>query len=350
MAHNLNINEKTGKASLFVVKEPAWHGLGTVVDEALTSKDAIIKSGLDYGVRKVPNLAAIPVDFEYPDDEQDYVQNERSFSTIREDTREILGTVGAEYQVIQNVDAFDWFDSITEAKEAMFQTAGALNKGEKIFITAKLPSYIRIGNSDDIIEQYLLLFNSHDGLSTMEIVFTPTRVVCNNTLTYALNTANSRYKIRHSKNATVRLKQAQNILQLNNKMAANADQIYNEMAKLKLTDEDIHGYLSKVLLTDYEMQELKDGAHMLDCVSTRKRNMLGDMYRYYHIGAGQNTVETNGTMWGIFNAVTGYYQNQHRFRDDSHKLHSISRGDTLTKTIKAYNIAVESVRAGELVL
>ncbi len=350
MAHNLNYNEKIQRHAFFGVKEPAWHGLGKIVDNMLTSEEAIIAAGLDYEVVKVPNFAAIPIDFDYPDDEQDFVKSEGSYSTVRTDTRDIIGLVGNNYTIVQNKDAFTWFDDLVKAKEAMFTTAGAIGKGERIFITAKLPGYIRIGNSDDVIEQYLLLFNSHDGTKAVEVMFTPVRVVCNNTLTYAMNTATVKYRIRHTNNVKSKLDLAAKVLNINNMLVEKASDVYNKMAKFKLSNNDVRAYLSKVFLTDAEMEDMKLGADMRDVVTQRKRNTLADIFLYYFEGNGQNTNEAKGTLWGAFNAITGYYQNSYNFHNDSSKMHSITHGNVLTKTALAYKVANDFISAGEVVV
>ena len=85
--------------------------------------------------------------------------------------------VGKDYQVVQNRDAFSFFDSIVEGEGILYETAGALGKGERLFVTAKLPNYIWVGN-DDLIEKYLFLTTSHDGFGAITAAFTPVRLVC----------------------------------------------------------------------------------------------------------------------------------------------------------------------------
>jgi phage/plasmid-like protein (TIGR03299 family) len=126
------------------------------------------------------------------------IVSDNSFYTYRPDTDAILGDkLGAEYEVIQNVDAFSFFDSIVGGDGIQYETAGALGKGERIFITAKLPNYIKVGN-DDLIEQYLFLTTSHDGFGSITAAFTPIRIVCANTLNAAMQSRNNSIKIRHT--------------------------------------------------------------------------------------------------------------------------------------------------------
>jgi hypothetical protein len=147
MAHQINFNQKTGKDSFMSVKEKAWHGLGQIIESYPTSCEAIQHAGLDYIVEKHPlftydsnnhvwgNPDAIP-EIEVPN----------FFATVRADTEQVLGVVGNDYEVVQNRDAFSFFDAIVGGGDGiLYETAGALGNGERFFITAKLPDYIRVG-------------------------------------------------------------------------------------------------------------------------------------------------------------------------------------------------------------
>jgi hypothetical protein len=90
------------------------------------------------------------------------------------------------------------------------------NKGERIFITTKLPGYIKVGG-DDLIEKYLFLTTSHDGFGSITAAFTPIRIVCNNTLNAALSNCSNSIKIRHTQNAKERLEQAHKVMGIANK-------------------------------------------------------------------------------------------------------------------------------------
>ncbi|MFR1445981.1 DUF932 domain-containing protein, partial [Acinetobacter baumannii] len=78
-------------------------------------------------------------------DDGSEVVSKSSFYTYRPDTNAILGDrLGKDYEVVQNIDAFSFFDAIVGGEGIQYETAGALGKGEKIFITAKLPGYIKV--------------------------------------------------------------------------------------------------------------------------------------------------------------------------------------------------------------
>src|SRR6187549_740059 len=221
MAHNIHLNEQTGKHSFFSVREKAWHGLGQVVQDYPTSKEAIHFAGLNYTVekRKLFTLSSENVnpEIEVPD----------FYATLRTDTNDVLGVVGKDYEVMQNEDAFSFFDAIVGGDDGIqYETAGALGKGERIFITAKLPDYIKVG-SDDLIEKYLFLTTSHDGFGSIMAAFTPVRIVCNNTLNAALRNHSNSIKIRHTANAKDRLEEAHKVMGISNQLSAQLEQVFN---------------------------------------------------------------------------------------------------------------------------
>jgi len=130
MAHNLNYNDRTGKYSFFSVQEKAWHGLGQIVSEYPTSQQAIVAAGLDYNVVKTPLLTKgqiLHYNEQGLETESEEIEVENYFANLRTDNNTVLGVVGKDYQIVQNRDAFGFFDAIVGGdKGILYETAGAL--------------------------------------------------------------------------------------------------------------------------------------------------------------------------------------------------------------------------------
>lgn len=115
MAHNLNFNDRTGKYSFFSVQEKAWHGLGQIVEDYPTSEEAIKFAGLDYEVIKAPLFTqgyAMTIGNEGEIIEPDHILLPNNFATLRTDNNTALGVVGKDYHIVQNREAFSFFDAI----------------------------------------------------------------------------------------------------------------------------------------------------------------------------------------------------------------------------------------------
>ena len=292
-----------------------WHKLGVALESPGTSVEALGASGLDFTVVKKPLNDVVRLDHSGD------VSNR--WATIRTDTGDVLGVVGDSYVPIQNRDAFGVFDGLVGAGKAIYETAGALGKGERIWILAKLPGYIKV-RDNDIVSKYLLLSNSHDGSSLVQMKLTPIRVVCNNTLTAALK-GQGEINIRHTLSAKEDAAQALSLLGLSNALYEQLEAVFNRMALTKISDEQLMDYV-KALVPDNEEKE-----HNTDVRGIRN-SLLG----LYQDGQGANL--SRGTVWGAFNCVAEY--TDHALESDaSNRLESIwsGRGDQLNR--KAFYLA-----------
>jgi len=340
MAHNLNFNKDTGKYSFFSVQEKAWHGLGQIVTDYPTSAEAIIHSGLDYQVLKEPNTHRLPSGLE--------VRSDSSFFTYRSDNEAILGgKVGKDYHIVQNTDAFSFFDAIVGGTDGiLYETAGALGKGERIFITAKLPDYIRVGNGDDVTEKYIFLTNSHDGSGSITAGFTPIRIVCQNTLNASLRNMSNVVRIRHTSGAKQRLEDAHKVMGLADSFSRQMEGIFNEWAKVKMSDAEVKKLIQLALCPNRETLELlKKGNE--DELSTVFKNSVDGAFTYAMVADSQQMETTKGTVFGAYNAVTGYFQNVRNYKDDEAKLQSIVMGGTAQgKAQKAFELCTAFAQDG----
>ncbi|MDO5615556.1 MAG: DUF932 domain-containing protein [Cruoricaptor ignavus] len=331
MAHNINYNSRTGKYSFFSVKEKAWHGLGQIVSEYPTSEEAIRHAGLDFEVSKEPlytkgkGLITTEQGIELYDSE---IEVPNAFATMRNDNNEILGVVGKDYQIVQNHEAFAFFDEIVGGGNGiLYETAGALGQGERIFITAKLPDYIRVGSGDDVTEKYIFLTTSHDGSGSITAAFTPIRIVCQNTLNAAFRNMNNVVRIRHTAGAKQRLINAHKVMGLANKLSQRLEGTFNEWAKIQVSDQGIRKLIELALCPNKEtLEHLKKGN--TDELSTIFKNTVDDAFMYAMMSESQLMDTTKGTLFGAYNAVTGYYQNVCNYRDDESKLKSLVMGGT----------------------
>lgn len=350
MAHNLNFNEQTGRYSFFSVQQKAWHGLGRIVEKYPTSEEAIKYAGLDYEVIKTSlytrgsNIIQTGSGIEIADNEL-HVPN--YYANIRSDNNAVLGVVGKDYHIVQNREAFAFFDAIVGGGEGiLYETAGALGDGERIFITAKLPDYIRVGNGDDVTEKYIFLTTSHDGSGSITAAFTPIRIVCQNTLNASLRNMSNVVRIKHTAGAKQRLEDAHKVMGLANTLSNQLESIFNGWAKVKVTDDEVRKLIQLALCPNKETLDLlKKGAE--DEISTVFKNTVEDAFAYAMISDTQQMDTTKGTLFGAYNAVTGYYQNVRNYKDDEAKLQSIVMGGTAQmKTQKAFELCTSFEKIG----
>ena len=277
-----------------------WHHLGREVQAAQTSADAIKAAGMDWKVFKRPLVTNMPGEAIIPVPD--------NYAVVREDTKAVLGVVGKVYTPLQNQDAFKFFDAVVGEKAAMYHTAGALGAGERTWMLAKLPGTIRT-TADDITEKFLLLSNSHDGTSSVTMMFTPIRVVCQNTLNIALSEggASTRAKIKHSMALGMNVNRVREQLGI---MSGLFD-TFEEISKV-LVSKKMDQAMWDNLLKSSGVVNMEEGERM----STRAINIMEDVSRLFDKGLGTDLPGVRHTAWGAFNAISEYVDYARTTRGD----------------------------------
>ena len=223
--------------SMFSVREKPWHGLGIIVNEAPTSADALRLAGLDW------NVVQEPVFTGWKEPVEGYRVN------LRDSDRKVLGVVSDRYKVVQNVDAFSFTDSLL-GKGVRYETAGSLQEGKKVCLLARLPREYII--SGERISPYLVFSNTHDGSGSVKVAVTPVRVVCNNTLNLALDTAKRSFSMVHTGNIQDKIKEARDTLFMAEEYMDSLAAEFEQLRRQKMTDAQIKEYIELLLPMEEE--------------------------------------------------------------------------------------------------
>jgi phage/plasmid-like protein (TIGR03299 family) len=310
MAHNLNI-AANGEAALYLLKEKAWHGLGQVVEEAKSSEEVIQIAHLDWDVIKSPNYVKVGDEF----------VKTGSLSTMRADNNTILGNrLTDRYTIMQNAEAFKFMDSlVVNNHDITYETAGALGQGEVTFVTAKLPNYLRIGTSNDVIEKFLIMANSHDGSTPLSIFLSDVRIVCNNTLSAAMRSFSNRIILRHTHSISDRLEEGRKLLDMTLAYNEELQKVLNHLAEVKVTEQYAKDFINGLFLNKAEMEMLAKGE-----LSTRKQTTLNEISESFITAPGQDLHQ--GSALHLYNGVTSYFQNVKTYQSDDRKMQGINLG------------------------
>ncbi|MDE6052616.1 MAG: DUF932 domain-containing protein, partial [Lachnospiraceae bacterium] len=215
--------------TMFYTRVAPWHGLGVRVESALSSKEALQASGLDWNViqRPIMTNAYEPI--------PGYKAN------VRDTDNKVLGVVSDRYRVVQNAEAFAFTDALL-GEGVKYETAGSLQEGRRIWLLAKLPDrYIIEGEQ---IEPYLVFSSSHDGSGAIKVAMTPVRVVCQNTLNMALSTAKRMWSTVHVGDLAAKMDEAHNTLLLAEKYMGKLGTEISALSKIKLSDSKVMEYIN----------------------------------------------------------------------------------------------------------
>lgn len=298
--------------------EVPWHGLGVQVIDDLTPAQMLEKAGLDWTVNKVPTFCEI--------DGQKILTEDSAL--VRSSDNKVLSIVSGDWYPVQNHDAFEFFNDFIMAGDMKMHTAGSLKEGKNVWALAKVNDSFEILGGDKV-DSYLLFSNPHEYGKSIDIRFTPIRVVCNNTLTMALGTASDM------------------VVRLNHRRAFDADLVkrtlgvaHNKMATYK----DAAEFLSS---KRYNEESLSNYLREL-FPSLSKENKEVMSRPAEHVMAVMDTQPgaefAPGSWWNAFNAVT--YTTDHVLgHTNESRMQSAWYGQNRQRKITALNKAISYAEA-----
>lgn len=266
--------------TMYSTREKPWHGLGTVVREAPASEEALRLAGLDWKVVQEPIYTPF----------REKIEGFKA--NVRDKDRKVLGVVSDRYKVVQNVEAFSFTDELL-GHGVRYETAGSLAGGRRVWILARLPrEYIIAGER---ISPYLVFSNTHDGSGSVKVAVTPVRVVCNNTLNLALETAQRSFSMVHTGNISDKIAEARDTLfKAENYMDCLGAE-FEQLHRQKVTDEEVKNYIE--LLIPMESSATKTQAKNV-------KRLRDDLAMRYYDAPDLQTVGKNA--YRFINAVSDF--------------------------------------------
>jgi len=305
--------------------EVPWHGLGVSVSNDLTPVQMMEKAGVDWTVQECESF----VDF----------NGERiptgQKALVRSTDGRVLTNVGKDWNPVQNEQAFEFFGEYVLAGNMEMHTAGSLRDGQMVWALAKVKESFDLFGGDEV-ESYLLFSNPHQYGKSIDVRFTPIRVVCNNTLSLSLGMESERsIKVGHRVEFNPgEVKQALGI-------ASEKLKTYREMAEYlggkRFSMDSLIEYYNTVFprTSDKRVQDKKLSAETLS------RNAQACL-EVLETQPGAEFAE--GSWWQAYNSVT-FITDHVQGRNADNRLYSSWFGTNQTRKRNALETAVEFAEA-----
>jgi hypothetical protein len=324
MSHELEMIN--GQASMAYAKrnemDVPWHGLGVAVDGDLTPLQMLEAAGLDWRVNTQPCFTMI-------DDKRVKIGKQ---ALIRDSDNKVLDIISDDWKPMQNEDAFTFFNEFVASGDMSMETAGSLKGGKIVWALAAVKESFELFGGKDKVDAYLHFTNPHSYGQSIDVRFTPIRVVCNNTLTLSLRTqSKNMVRVNHRREFDPELvKETLGV-------AKNKLQDYKEMAEFlstkRYTDESIVEYFTRIFPV------MSSKANPRKDLSKSASLALGEVL---HSQPGAELGE--GTFWAAFNTVT--YMTDHLIgRSADTRLQSAWYGTNQGLKTKALELAMEMADA-----
>lgn len=329
--------------------EVPWHGLGQPVDGNMTPEQMLVAAGLDWTVSKRPAYTiAQPFaqNLYDPTATTELLHVPDSYFIVRDSDNSVLSHSGESYVPFQNEQVMSFFKKFTEAGHMTMETAGSLKKGKEIWGLAKITSTFRLAG-DDEVKGYLLLNNSHQVGKAMTVMFTPIRVVCNNTLTQALNMEGNRFRVPH-------------ITMFDEEVVRAAEEALGissqQMERFKEQAEFLSSKRAKAFNVDTWIAELLQPQTLIERAKANNPDMLPPIHEEFKrtatavrdavtMSPGAEMASARGTWWGALNGLTYVVDHQKRSFDTGNSLHSAWFGSGANLKRRALEKALEYAEA-----
>jgi phage/plasmid-like protein (TIGR03299 family) len=299
--------------------ETPWHGLGVHVPSDLSPAQMLEKAGLDWTVQKIPAFADI-----------DGAKTNVGWSAlVRSSDSEMLSVVSNDWNPVQNHEAFEFFHEYCAAGDMEMHTAGSLRGGQIVWVLAKIKESFELFKGDTV-ESYLLFTNPHKFGQSIDVRFTPIRVVCNNTLTLSLS-QNADRMVKKSHRTEFDAAQVKEQLGIATDKLAKYKEMAAFLGSKRYNDDSLKDYFNRIFPVLAYNKEKGPQRKDLSKSATRALEIIGTQ-------PGAQYAE--GSWWQAFNAVT--YLTDHEIgRSADSRLTSAWFGPNKNLKVKALETAVE---------
>jgi phage/plasmid-like protein (TIGR03299 family) len=270
-----------------------WNRVGTPLDHPATAAEAIRAAGLDWSVALEP----------VQDVRGSRIPGARTL--IRTDRMEPLSVVGTGFRPIQNVDAFRFADLLVGEGKAVYESAGSLDGGRRIWLEAKLPGDVWVAGEDSV-KKYLLLTNPHFRGSSLWVLLTARRLACENMLFAAFSQGRPYVvRIRHTGDIAGQVSEAQRLLGLSLKYYDSFGEQARLFASRQLTRSAVRRYFEDLVPDPKDAEPVR--------AATTRETLL----RLFETGRGSDLPGARGTLWGALNAVSEFVDHERSTRGDA---------------------------------
>ena len=311
--------------------ELPWHGLGVPVSNDMSAYEMMEAAQLNWSVKKVPMFYQ-PNSSGVTDFVTDTMQSvEDKMLLIREEDNKQLDVVSSTWHPVQNQAAFDFFYDWVEEGNMEMHTAGSLKDGKLVWVLAKINETFEV-LQNDIVEGYLLFTNPHQFGHSVNVRFTPIRVVCNNTLQLALGGNNYHsFSVDHTKPFDAHA--VKDALGLSKVAMGDYSMQAKYLASKRVVINTVDEYFQSLFpMTDYQ----KEKNHV-------RSRRAAQVMRLYNNGTPGSEL-AKGTMWDAFNTVT--YAYDHKFgKDNAARMQSSWYGTASVAKQEALSKAVDFANA-----
>jgi phage/plasmid-like protein (TIGR03299 family) len=319
---------------MFYTGEVPWHGLGVSLAQPATLDEAMKVGGLNWQVGYVDLITA--------DDPPSPVSKRKALvrsDRVAGDARRVLGVVHRGFTPIQNRDAGMLFDAIFGRGERVYHTGGYLGDGEVIWLLAKIDTPMKVG-TEDVLQPYALMANSHDGSMAFNIRLTTVRVVCQNTLALAMRErVGQQFRRAHQGTFAQHAQAAQEFFAATLRELDFVTESFTRLSERQCSDAQAKGLINSLLPEPKRPRNPDNNPGLLRAWERRVAEVSAARQAVLALrknGKGMALNGSRGTFWGLLNAVLEYVD--HHSKVSGSRLSYALLGDGMELKVRAFDL------------
>ena len=327
MAHGITTTD-----GLVLHKKEAWHGLGTIVEDAPTPDEALQLANLDWEVLQTDKIWGCT--------DESTVESDKWKLNYRSDNNEILGCVTSGYQPIQNRELAKFCEELSMDTVVKVESAGSLFGGKRLWFLLKADTFDlgKYGREDPVVP-YVLVSNGHDGSMSFSAQPTSIRVVCNNTLSWAMEQKNNVFSLRHTQNLMSRVGDARKQMQDYLGGLDTFKEACTSLREKKITREEIQSFFHTMYTKCVEPIPTNPKNEEENRAAIRATKSIWEVCNNFDAELGI----AGQTYWNAFNASSRWLQNRQNSRNDDTRNYNKVMGNASNNTTKAFKLALEYI-------
>jgi phage/plasmid-like protein (TIGR03299 family) len=316
----------------FFVREPAWHGLGVVLDDYPSRDEAMELAGHNWDVVELPSFTGIPMheggayglDPNGLNNQRGFQRNGNGWlrkddgykSHVRSDTLALLHKSKDSFERINNSTGYDVAELLFE-QGFQYETGITVDGGKTCAITLKLDEPIRISGDDSVVVPFGCLSWAHDGSASLKVRSGTIRQVCANTVS-ASEAEGKRlgtdFTFRHTKNVLDRIEDAKKAISGVRDGLEVYRNVMEDLAVMPVTTEQRTLFVSTIIGDLPDSSGLPVSARP-DVSDRVKNNIEAERAKINGLFFGPTIPEAHRlTAYGLFQAGTEYFDHLRNYR------------------------------------
>ena len=328
MAHEI-----TSTDGLVLHKEKAWHGLGTIVEDAPTPDEALKIANLDWLVLQTKEVYGVTSNAS--------VKSDKWQLNYRSDTKEVLGCVTSGYQPIQNYELAKFCEQLSMDTVVKVESAGSLFGGKRLWFLLKADTFdLGKNGREDPVVPYVLVSNGHDGSLSFSARPTSVRVVCNNTLSWAMQKKSNVFSLRHTQNILSRVGEARDQMQAYLGGLTDFKSACNHLRDTTVSREDLQKFFHQMYCKCVEPIPTEPKNEDEERIVVRATKGIWEVCTNFDTELGV----AGQTYWNAFNASSRWLQTRQKSRSEDTRNFNKVMGAANDNTTKAFNLALAEAK------